>query len=218
MIWLGNFRNKLPLYAAALVLAAGRVTAAQADCDWLIYVIGTWLPAVRTFSKSCTNAVDDAEFGTLVGAMALPTFTGPAGGTPVDAGALTRIFTLVQDIRNKPTCTDAIISDLGMVGSEELAPDWTVFGPVLKLTRAPAAVTVGWTWRGKAAFLDQCEIEVDRGDGQGWRLLAIDTTPGYVDTFPIPTTPTKWQYRAIYRVGDQRMGQWSAEASVIVGG
>ena len=34
---------------------------------------------------------------------------------------------------------------------------------------------------------------------------------------PIPANPTKWEYRAIYRVNDQRIGQWSAVVSVIVG-
>ena len=132
-------------------------------------------------------------------------FTPPAGGVPVNTGALKRIFKVVQDIRNTPACTDAIASDLGMVGSELGVPDWNVFGPVLKISRAHAGVTVGWGWQGKAAFLDQIEIEVDRGGGQGWVLLAIDTTPGYVDTETIPAQPTKWQYRAIYRVGDQRV-------------
>jgi hypothetical protein len=150
--------------------------------------------------------------------MSLPVFTPPAGGVPVNTGALKRIFKIVQDIRNTPACTDTIASDLGMIGSELGVPDWNVFGPVLKISRAPAGVTVGWGWQGKSAFLDQCEIEVDRGDSKGWVLLAIDTTPGYVDTEPIPAPPTKWQYRAIYRVGDQRVGQWSAAASVIVGG
>ena len=35
---------------------------------------------------------------------------------------------------------------------------------------------------------------------------------------PPPTTLTKWTYKAIYRVGDHQVGQWSAEASVTVGG
>ena len=47
IIWLTNYRNKLPLFAAALALAAGAVSAAQADCDWLIYVLGTLLPSVN---------------------------------------------------------------------------------------------------------------------------------------------------------------------------
>jgi hypothetical protein len=214
--WLGNFRNKLPDHATALSLAAGTVTAAQADCAWLFYVLATWLPAVRTFGESCTNAVREAESGTGGAPQTLPTFTAPAGGTPVNPGALERVFKLVQDIRNNPACTDTIASDLGLYGAEQSEPDWNTFGPVLKITRAPAGVTVGWGWQGKSAFLDQIEIEVDRGSG--WHVLAIDATPGYVDTEPIPAAPTKWQYRAIYRVGDQRVGQWSAAASVIVGG
>jgi hypothetical protein len=48
--------------------------------------------------------------------------------------------------------------------------------------------------------------------------IAIDTTPNYTDTQPFPAAPTKWTYQAIYRVGDQRVGQWSAPVSVTVGG
>ena len=46
--------------------------------------------------------------------------------------------------------------------------------------------------------------------------LFIDTTPGYVDTAPFPAVPTKWTYRAIYRVDDAQVGQWSAPVSVTV--
>ena len=74
-------------------------------------------------------------------------------------------------------------------------------------------VTIG----GNSAFLDQCEIQVDRGDGKGWVLLAIDTTPNYTDTTPMPATPTKWKYRAIYRVGDHQVGIWSKTVEIMVG-
>jgi len=216
--WLGNWKNKLPGHATILGLSPSTVTGSVADAEWLIHLLSQWLPAARTFSEACTDAMEEAMNGDGYTLMALPVFTPPPGGIAVNTGALKRIFKVVQDIRNTPACTDAIASDLGMVGSEQGAPDWNVFGPVLKISRAPAGVTVGWGWQGKSAFLDQCEIEVDRGDAKGWVLLAIDTTPGYVDTEAIPSQPTKWQYRAIYRVGDQRVGQWSAAASVIVGG
>jgi len=216
--WHSNFRNKLPGHAAALSLAAGTVTLAQADSDWMIHLLSTWLPAARNFNESCTNAISEAESGAGGAAQVLPTFTAPAGGTPVDPGALDRTFKLVRDIRNNPACTDTIASDLGLFGAAQGEPDWETFAPVLKITRAPAGVTVGWGWQGKGAFVDQIEIQVDRGTGAGFVLLAVDTTPGYNDTEPIPATPTKWQYRAIYRIGEQRVGQWSAEASVIVGG
>jgi hypothetical protein len=49
-------------------------------------------------------------------------------------------------------------------------------------------------------------------------MLTYDTTPGYVDTQPFPATPTKWTYKAIYRVGDAQVGQWSNPVSITVGG
>ena len=59
---------------------------------------------------------------------------------------------------------------------------------------------------GFSAFLDMLEIQVDCGDGKGWVFLTMDNTPNYTDTAPLPATPTKWKYRAIYRaiyrVGD----------------
>ncbi|MCX6872808.1 MAG: hypothetical protein NTW21_03225 [Verrucomicrobia bacterium] len=58
---------------------------------------------------------------------------------------------------------------------------------------------------------------LDRGDGKGYTLLAYDSTPGYADTTPLPATPAKWKYKAIYRVGDERVGLWSAEVSIAVG-
>ena len=63
-----------------------------------------------------------------------------------------------------------------------------------------------------------CELKVDRGDSKGFVFLAIDTTPGYTDTQPFPDPPAKWTYQAIYRMADNRVGQWSAPASVTVGG
>jgi len=79
-------------------------------------------------------------------------------------------------------------------------------------------VEISWGWNGNSAFLDLCEIEVDRNDTKGSTLLTYDSTPNYVDTASFPATPTKWTYRAIYRVGDQRVGQWSKPVSVTVGG
>ena len=60
------------------------------------------------------------------------------------------------------------------------------------------------------------ELQVDRGTG--FVFLANDTTPGYTDTHPFPATPTKWTYRAIYRVGDSQVGIWSKPVSITVGG
>lgn len=89
---------------------------------------------------------------------------------------------------------------------------------MLKLKLEGGVVQVGWTWQGQSAFLDMIEIQVDRGTGGGFAMLTYDTTPGYTDTTPLPATAAKWKYRAIYRVGDQRVGQWSSEVAITVGG
>jgi hypothetical protein len=52
--------------------------------------------------------------------------------------------------------------------------------------------------QGNSDYLDQCEIQVDRGSG--WQVLTFHTTP-------FPATPTKWTYRAIYRVDNQQVSQ-----------
>ncbi len=65
-------------------------------------------------------------------------------------------------------------------------------------------VLARWDWQGQSAFLDMIELQVDRGQGYG--LLAMDTTP-------FPATAQEWIYKAICRVGDQRVGQWSDEVS-----
>jgi hypothetical protein len=76
----------------------------------------------------------------------------------------------------------------------------------------------GLAWFSTHAYLDQCEIQVDRGDGKGFILLTYDTTPGYNDTQPFPATPMKWTYKAIYRVNDAQVGLWSNPVTITVGG
>ena len=78
-------------------------------------------------------------------------------------------------------------------------------------------VLVKWGWGGNGAYLDLCEIHVDRGDGKGFGLLTYDSTPNYTDTQPFPATPAKWTYKAIYRVGDSQVGLWSLPVSITVG-
>ena len=219
--WLGNYKTKLPGYATTLALAAGQVTAIGNDCGWAIYVLQSWVPAVRSWTLAGTDALNEALTGSGSAAQTLPVFTAPAlpaGVTAVNPGALNRIFALVQQIKDGGKCTDAIAQDLGIVGSANAGPDLTTIAPVIAVNLAGGHVQIKWGWQGNAAFLDLCEIHVDRGDGQGFKLLTFDTTPNYTDTQPLPATPARWTYKAIYRVGDAQVGNWSAPISINVAG
>ena len=140
------------------------------------------------------------------------------GVAPVAPGIEVRYRALVKQIKGNPAYNEAMGAALGIEGSIQTAPNLTTVQPIITATISGTQVGVGWGWGGYAAFLDICEIEVDRSDSKGFVMLAFDTTPNYTDTTPFPATPTKWTYRAIYHVGDSRVGQWSNPVSVTVGG
>ncbi|MEI8345559.1 MAG: hypothetical protein WCG06_05750, partial [Candidatus Omnitrophota bacterium] len=143
--WLVNFANKLPGLTAALGLTAPQVTAAVADCGWLAYVLQTWLPAVRTWAQASTEAATEAQTGTGTAALALPLWTAPAlptGVVAVNPGALTRIFALVQAIKDSGQCTDALATNLGLLGTAQTAPDPATMQPAIS-----AALVSGNTYR-----------------------------------------------------------------------
>lgn len=218
IVWLENFRNKLAGHAPTLGITVARCEEAVADARWLIYTLGSWLPAVRAWQRSCTDAAVAAQTGSAPGALVLPAFSPPAlpaGVTAQPEGSLRRIFDIVAELKESNTYTQAIGTDLGAVGTGRTPPDYNTLKPVLKVTVVGTKVEIDWTWDGYAAFLDQCEIQVDRGSG--WQVLTFDTTPGYTDNAPHPTPPARWKYRAIYRVDDQPVGLWSDEVSATVG-
>ena len=147
--WLDNFAQKLPLYGATCGVSVGDVAAAVNDAKWLNYVLGSWLSAVRNFSPSTTDAVDDALSGAGGMVIVLPTFTAPAlpaGVTATLAGGLTRLFALIAKMKLDSHFTEAIGTDLGVIGQEETArptPKFTAAleqGPSCQCVRLAAGV------------------------------------------------------------------------------
>lgn len=227
IIWLINFFNKLLGHAPALGVSTPVCAAAVADARWLIYLLGTYLPAQRTWGKSNTDFMKEAQTGTGTAVMTLPAFTAPPlppadvpnnlpAVVPVLPGALSRIFSLIQVMQEAPGYVESIATDLGTIGSEATAPDLNTIQPVFTVKTIGGHNFLDWGWGGNGAYLDMIQLQVDRG--QGYTDLAYDTTPGYTDTHAFPATLTTWKYRAIYRVGDAQVGVWSAEVSVAVGG
>ena len=131
-------------------------------------------------------------------------------------GIVPRFRQLVKRLRGNRNLTDAMAQTLGISGAEQTGPDLTSIQPDLDLGIVGTHVEVDWGWQGFVNYLDMCLIQVDRGDGKGYRDLCYDTTPGYSDTEPFPAAPTKWTYRAIYRIGDANVGIWSKPVSITV--
>ena len=213
-----KFKLNIGGYATPLGLTPAEIAAQAADADYLAYVVACQ-QNMLSGSQQWTAWKNLVRYGGTpppTGIPVAPAF--PDSETAVALGIEVRFRALVKRIKAHPGYNEAMGEALGIEGAAHTAPDLTAIQPDFDLSVSGDQVTVNWGWQGQGAYLDQCEIQVDRGDGKGYSLLAIDTTPGYTDTQPLPATPTKWTYRASYRVGEGRVGQWSKPVSTTVGG
>jgi len=235
-----TFKFNIGNYAAILALTLDQITGQAADADYFSYVLQcqlamqngaqqwtSWKDIVRDGGAPPLPAAPPAPTITTAGKAAVPTAVATAAPVPptfpdpvpaVAPGVEPRFRLLVKQIKANANYNEAMGEALGIEGPQETGPDLSTVQPVFDVEIIGNRVEVGWGWGGNAAFLDMCEIQVDRGDGKGYVPLAFDTTPGYVDTQPFPAAPAKWTYKAIYRVGDAQVGQWSKPASITVGG
>jgi hypothetical protein len=213
---LQTFKNAIPGYAATLGLTTTDTKPQAADADYFSYVLACQ-QIMQNGSRQWTGWKDlERRGGDLppTGEPVAPSF--PTAVIAVPPGIEARFRALVKQIKANASYNESIGQALGIEGSQQAGPDYATLQPDISATINGTHVNIGWNWSGFSSFLDQIEIQVDRG--QGFVALAFDTTPGYTDTQPFPAAPVKWTYQAIYRVGDSRVGQWSKPVSVTVGG
>ncbi len=209
---LQTFKNGIGNYAAVLgVTAAQAADALYFDYTLKCYKIMSNAALQWTGWKNLTRAGGTPP---VSGAPVAPVF--PTAVPAVAPGIEARFRALVQLIKANANYNETIGLALGIEGAQQVGPDLTTIQPVIDALIFGNHVNIKWGWGGNGAYLDLCELQVDRGDGKGFGLLAFDTTPGYTDTQPFPTTPATWTYRAIYRVGDNQVGVWSLPVSVTV--
>ena len=112
----------------------------------------------------------------------------------------------------------AIGQDLGLIGAD-ITLDLTTLKPILDGSLQAAHPNIGWTKQGLDGLPRKLSGLVDRGTGT-FGFLAFDTIPDYLDTAPLPAPGTSavWKYKAIYRLGDDQVGQWSDVFSIPVAG
>ena len=214
------FRDNVGQHLATLGIAANDPDIVQQAAD------ATRFRAIVDFCGNMQNAAqgwtaeknyerdggDNAPAGQIVPVL-------PADfPAAVPAGIVRRFRELVKRLKASKNYTPTIGQALGIEGTMQTGPDLAIIQAILELSIIGNAVFIAWGWQGFSAFLDMLEIQVDRGDGKGWVFRTYDTTPNYTDSYPLPATPTKWKYRAIYRVGDAQVGQWSNTVEVTVGG
>ena len=124
-----------------------------------------------------------------------------------------RLTALVSRLKTARNYNEAIGRDLQIIGAEQTVDtgDWK---PALDLGMQAGHPVIKWP-KGDAEAI---EIWADRGDGQGFSLATVASGADYTDTTATPATGAVWKYKAIYRLRDAQVGQWSGVVSVAVGG
>ena len=210
--WLSNFAAKLPTHADLVAVTPAEVAQVAADNVFFAYVCNAQ-NKFKKYTQDWTAYKNAARSGPTLGNLPTAPVLG-AAPAPVPADIFGRAALLGTRIKKHSSYTDAMGQDLGLIGAEQTV-DLVNIKPSLKVQMQAGRPNLLWTKQG----MDGMEFWVDRGTGT-FAFLAIDTVPDYLDTaaLPAPGTGAVWKYKAIYRLKDEQVGQWSDILSVSVMG
>ena len=221
--WMDHYGARISIHGPTLNMTLAQIADTQTRCAF-----GS--AAIRLRADIAKYAQELTKFKTSVLWGDEPTPAWPVGFTmPTDlppvtsAGVLAWLSLQVGKLKRETTYTTAIGTDLWVEGAEQVLPsaaEADALKPVLKYRIATGGhPLLVWVKRGMK-LVTAIEFWVDRGDGKGSVFLAIDSVPDYLDTYQLPAAGTSavWKYKAIYKQGDNPVGQWSDILNVSVMG
>ena len=213
--WLNNFAAKLPTYAAKYLVPTAVVTAIQQDAAVYKYFLD-YTNQVAEYTRKLTQFKKELSQGANTN-LVVPTLpAAPVSPFPPSAGIFRRASSWANIIKKSLAYLESDGLDLGLEGSELSASLRSVLKPTIALRLIEGGrPEIVWQ-KGQA---DGIEIYVDRGSGT-FEFLNIDLKPNYIDIAPLPATGVAqvWKYRAIYRLDDHSVGQWSDTVEISVKG
>ncbi|MEO6831705.1 MAG: hypothetical protein ABI378_05225 [Chitinophagaceae bacterium] len=210
--WLKNFATRLPNYSTKYGLAPSDASNMQAAADFLAALIPLH-QAFGDYRKSLIEYKEGMMESTEPRTLPQPPVIPPGFSTAPAAGIFGRVAEIVNKIKAAGTYTTQDGQDLGIEGPEQTVASAGDTKPAISL-RPGGEGQVEIVWK-KAAFA-AIEFELSLDGGATWTFLGMDTSPNYTDSTPV-TAAQKRSYRAIYRDGNGRVGQWNDVASTTVG-
>ena len=209
---LEHLSKHLPVHAAALGITENDLNEVKADAAAFAYTLSA-LETVQSNGKLWT-AFKNLQRDGGTGSTAYPNVSNlPAPVPAVPLGIIPRLSNLVARIKAARGYSEAIGKDLNIVGTVQVM-EIDAVKPIIEITTRGGHPIIQWS-KGDA---DALEIWVDRNDDRGFGLFTIANSPRITDNTPLPATPVQWQYKAIYRLKDDRIGDWSTITPVSVGG
>ena len=216
IVWLRTFRNKIPNYQTPLGYVAADITAVQADCDRLAWLLETLQGTAQSFAQGVTAHLRLMQEGTGTALVAPPAFalpTTPAQPNNVLPGALKRLMNFIANLKTRTGYSDAIGEDLGVIGAQVVVDPDAV--PTVKATARSGEVEINFSKDGHLGVW----IESQVGGETEWAHIAIDTSDPYNDTRPLKVAgqPEKRRYRLCFWDGEPTR-VWTPINEVAFGG
>jgi len=212
---LQHLNGSLPSYAAILEVSADDLAQLKAGLDGFDYCLkaqdsaNNYSSALFAFKRVLRDGPKDA----VINAPTLPVL--PITPTAFYPDVFGFLGALITRIKRHKNYTEAIGKALNIISAHSPAIDPTSLQPVLTVDFQGGHPTLHW----KSNGTDALEIEADYGTGS-FSLISIQLSPGYQDNTALPASGTAavWKYRAIYRIHDLQVGQWSQILEVGVKG
>ena len=210
--WLTNLIVKLEPVASTLGVTPEELASLKADGAVYAHAVDAKLQ-FRTKAQEWTEYVVLTERGTGANQVPAPLVLDPPP-PGVESGAFLRVAKLVNRIKTHGNYTTSIGKDLGIIGPEE-SLNMEALKPRLTVKLDNGRPVLSWSKKGAQGL----EIQADRGTG-AFVPAVFSLTTRHVDNAPLPPAGTGvvWKYRAIYRLKDSTVGQWSDDVSVGVFG
>lgn len=215
--WLKNFANKIAQYNTKYNITAAEVADVQASLLHFSYHLN-YKTQYTEYLKKLNAYIKEIKDGLPTGVTASIAPTAPtltAAPAVVVAGVFNRIKALANRIKSHLSYTTADGLDLGIEVpmAKKVKPNLGTIKPAINLRlKDGGQPEIVWSRNG----MDALEIWVDRGDGNDFIKLDVDTKPNYTDITDLPEKAALWKYKAIYRMDDKIIGHWSDIVSITV--
>lgn len=211
---MSRFSQAIGQYQSHFGLSNQELDEIRADAAFIAYV-SKMSDMADGYKQSWTALKKLARLGR--GGTVISGFPEPINpGTPpalVQPNVEKRFRATVRQIKAHKKYTKGIGEALG-IEKPEFVLNPNDKRPDFKITLSSGNPMLKWV-KGK---FDGVEIYVDRGTG--FTKLTRDIRSPYIDTHPLPPLGQSaiWKYKMIYIMKDEKVGDWSNEASITVTG
>jgi hypothetical protein len=211
-----NVKAKIDGYKTKYALTGAAVAEVLLICETFIQ-IDDKVNQNQATAKQMTEWRENIIKGKPAGSPVPPAPVFQAFSLPPGAfiGLEEKFRAFVRDVKNHPAYTEADGVDLMIVAPEAEEIDLETIAPDIEVTAIPnGVVTINW----KKGAMTALEVQYRAIGAANWQLADKSTettirfTPALADN-----QPQKFEFRAIYLLKNERVGQWSMVHAITVG-